>query len=318
MTLGVLGCVALFSFWSIANAEQQKNTSLVLASSTGDSPEHLAFENDKLAPAAVQRFAEQQAVALGTANAEAHWKNAELDFYPLGPGTHSWLVHAEFEGKPIGYMIITTTEQGQLLLSEYGQGESSPYNNELLGQVLDRQHVNLEMLLASGGELHLRYALPLLAYWKVEQLNHPALYIDATNGDVLPSEFLNRLETDFKQVSASITNLSTTSSLAVDPLHLRPVFDPDDNLLWITSKPVATDRVQDMIQHEKNQEIVFSADKHNVMYGGPLPISGYQVWHRDQDLESIPYVAIGGNTSIQRFVPLSTLQQDGHFYIVEP
>ncbi|WP_017689330.1 hypothetical protein [Paenibacillus sp. PAMC 26794] len=318
MTLGLLSCLALFSFWSIANAEEQTKSSLSLASSTEYSPEHRTFQNDKLAPAAVQRFAELQAVALGTANTEAHWNNADLNFYPLGPGTHSWLVQAAFDGKPIGYMIITATEQGQLLLSEYGQGEQSPYNNELLGQALDRQHVNLEALLAGGGELHLGYALPLLAYWKVEQPNHPALYMDATNGDVLPSEFLNLLEADSKQFSAIITDLSTTPSLSVDPLHLRPVFNPADNLLWITSKPVAADQAQDVIQHGENQEIVFSADDRNVVYGGPLPVSGYQLWHADQEAESILYVALGGKSSIQRFVPLSTLQQDGQFYILKP
>ncbi|KLU53864.1 hypothetical protein EL84_16640 [Paenibacillus sp. VT-400] len=318
ITLGLLSCLALFSFWSIANAEEQKTSSLSHASSTEYSPEHHAIQNEKLAPAAVQRFAEQQAVTLGTANGEVHWKNADLDFYPLGPGLHSWLVQAEFEGKPIGYMIITATEQGQLMLSEYGHGEQSPYNNELLGQTLDRQHVNLEVLLAGGGELHLGYALPLLAYWKVEQPNHPALYIDATNGDVLPSEFLNLLEADSKHASASITDLSTTPSLSVDPLHLRPVFNPADNLLWITSKPVAADRAQDVIQHGENQEIVFSAGDRNAVYGGPLPVSGYQLWHADQEAESILYVALGGKSSIQRFVPLSTLQQEGHFYLVNP
>lgn len=318
ITLGLLSCLALFSFWSIANAEEQETSSLSPASSTEYIPEHLAVENDKLAPTAVQRFAEQQAVALGSVDTEAHWKNADLDFYPLGPGTHSWLVQAEFEGKPIGYMIITVTEQGQMMLSEYGHGEQSPYNNELLGQTLDRQHVNLEALLAGGGELHLGYTLPLLTYWKVEQPNHPALYIDATNGDVLPSEFLNLLEADSKQTSVSITDLSTTPSLSVDPLHLRPVFNPADNLLWITSKPVAADRAKDVIQHGENQEIVFSAGDRNVVYGGPLPVSGYQLWHTDQEAESILYVALGGKSSIQRFVPLSTLQQDGHFYIVNP
>ncbi|MDT9718897.1 hypothetical protein QVE09_08275 [Paenibacillus sp. ClWae2A] len=318
MTLGLLSCLALFSFWSIANAEEQQTSSRSLASSTEYSPEHHAFQNDKLAPAAVQRFAEQQAVTLGTANAEANWTNADLDFYPLGPGTHSWLVQAALDGKPIGYMIITATEQGQMMLSEYGQGEQSPYNHDLLGQALNRQHVNLETLLAGGGELHLGYALPLLAYWKVEQPNHPALYIDATNGDVLPSEFLNMLEGDSKQTSASIADLSTTPSLSVDPLHLRPVFNPADNLLWITSKAVAADRAQDVIQHGENQKIVFSADDRNVVYGGPLPVSGYQLWHTDQEAESIIYVALGGKTSIQRFVPLSTLQQDGQFYILKP
>lgn len=318
MTLGLLSCLALFSFWSIANAEEQKKPSPSLDASTAYGPEHHAFQNDKLAPAAVQRFAEQQAVALGTANAEANWKNADLDFYPLGPGTHSWLVQAAYEGKPIGYMIITATEQGQMMLSEYGQGEQSPYNNELLGQALDRVHVDFEALIAGGGELHLGYALPLLAYWKVEQPNHPALYIDATNGDVLPSAFLNLLEANSKQVSASITHLSPAPSGSVDPLHLRPVFNPADNLLWITSKPVAANRAQDVIQHGEIQEIVFSADNRNVIYGGPLPVSGYQLWHTDPEAESILYVALGGKTSIQRFVPLSTLQQDGQFYISKP
>ncbi|MGO4730027.1 hypothetical protein [Paenibacillus sp. 2KB_22] len=318
MILGLLSCLVLFSFWSIANAEEQKTSSRSFASSTEYSPEHHAFQNDKLVPAAVQRFAEQQAVTLGTANAEANWKNADLDFYPLGPGTHSWLVQAALDGKPIGYMIITATEQGHLILSEYGQGEQSPYNNELLGQALDRQHVNLEALLAGGGELHLGYALPLLAYWKVEQPNQPALYIDATNGDVLPSELLKLLEADSRQGSASITNLSTAPSGSVGPLHLRPAFNPADNLLWMTSKPIVANRVQDVIQHEENQEIVFSADDRNVVYGGPLPVSGYQLWHTDQKAESILYVALGGKTSIQRFVPLSTLQLDGQFYILKP
>ncbi|MGN7412090.1 hypothetical protein [Paenibacillus sp. SAF-068] len=318
MTLGILSCLVLFSFWSIANAEEPKTSLPSLALSPEHRPTHHAFQNDKSAPAAVQRFAEQQAVTLSTNNAEANWKNADLDFYPLGPGTHSWMVQAAFEGKPIGYMIITATEQGQMMLSEYGQGEQSPYNYELLGQALNQQHVELEALLAGGGELHLGYALPLLAYWKVEQPNHPALYIDATNGDVLPPQLLNLLEADSKQVSASQTHLSPAPSGSVDPLHLRPVFNPDDNLLWITSKPVAADRVQDVIQHVEIQEIVFSADDRNVIYGGPLPVSGYQLWHTEQEEESILYVALGGKTSIQRFVPLSTLQQDGQFYILKP
>lgn len=314
--LGLLSCVALFSFWSIANAEERILSPAVLASEYG--PARNALQNKKSAPVAVQQFAQQQAVALGSANIESNWKNADLDFYPLGPGTHSWLVQAAFEGKPIGYMIITATEQGQMKLSEYGQGAQSPYNSELLGQVLERQHVNLEALLAGGGEIHFHYALPLLAYWKVERPNHAALYFDATNGDLLPSDILNRLEAESKQLSSSITDSSAASSITADPIHLQPVFNPADNLMWITTKPVADYRVQDLIQHGKHQEIVFSADDHNVIYGGPLPVSGYQLWHRDHGAESIPYIAIGGNTSIQRFVPLSTLQQDGQFYIVKP
>lgn len=292
------------------------------------------LHTDTLAPDAVQQFAREQAIILSTEHEGNHWNHAQLDFYPLGPGTRSWLVYANVGESPVGYMIITANNQGQLQLGEYGQGEQRPYNISLLNQALERQQLNLNELITEGGRLQLRYAPPLLAYWKVVKPNDDAIYIDATNGDTLPAGVLKALDTDSQQATKrmkSIRSISVqavvmtpedspqVSSLSVDSMDLQPLFDPTDNLLWITSKALSISGVKTLNQQWKERKkIVFSADHQNVLYGGPLPVSGYQIWHDNRGTVQYQYVAIGGNTSVRRFVPLQTLMRDGNFYVVKP
>ncbi|MEC0128012.1 hypothetical protein [Paenibacillus pabuli] len=290
------------------------------------------LHSDTMAPDTVQQFAREQALILGSEATGKRWKQAELDFYPLGPGTRSWLVYADVEGSPVGYMIISADLQGQLQLSEYGQGEQRPYSSSLLDQALDKQQLNLQNLITGGGELHLRYAPPLLAYWKVVRPDADAIYIDATNGDILPVGILNALEVDSQttkrlhsitplsgQVSLITAEPSKVSTLSVDSMHLQSVFNPADNLIWITSKAVSITGVVALnLQWKADSKIVYSADHQNVFYGGPLPVSGYQIWRDDHGTAQIQYVAIGGHTSVRRLVPLQTLLRDGHFYAIKP
>ncbi|MFE6073077.1 hypothetical protein ACFVQB_01240 [Paenibacillus sp. NPDC057886] len=292
------------------------------------------LHSDTLAPDAVQQFAREQAIILGTEHEGNHWDHAQLDFYPLGPGTRSWLVYANVVGSPVGYMIISANDQGQFQLSEYGQGEQRPYNISLLNQALDRQQLDLKKMINDGGGLQLRYAPPLLAYWKVERPNDDAIYIDATNGDTLPTSVLNALDRDSQQDTKRMKSIRSISvqavvktpdvspkvpMLSVDSMDLQPLFDPADNLLWITSKALSISGVKTLNQQWKeHKKIVFSADQQNVMYGGPLPVSGYQIWRDDRGTVQNQYIAIGGNTSVRRFVPLQTLLRDGNFYAVKP
>ncbi|MFB8373388.1 hypothetical protein [Paenibacillus taichungensis] len=292
------------------------------------------LHSDTLAPDAVQQFAREQAIILSTEHEGNHWDHAQLDFYPLGPGTRSWLVYANVGDSPVGYMIISANDQGQFQLSEYGQGEQRPYNFSLLDQALNRQQLDLKEVITNGGGLQLRYAPPLLTYWKVERPNHDTIYIDATNGDALPTGVLSALDRDSQQATnrmKSIRSISVqavvitpedspqVSSLSVDSMDLQPPFDPADNLLWITSKALSISGVKTLKQQWKeHKKIVFSADQQNVLYGGPLPVSGYQIWRDDRGTVQKQYVAIGGNTSVRRFVPLQTLLRDGHFYAVKP
>ncbi|MEO2204207.1 hypothetical protein ABGV42_10660 [Paenibacillus pabuli] len=287
----------------------------------------------KLAPVAVQQFALQQVKALGSLqNTDQGWNSAQLDFSPLGPGTHSWLVNAHIDGSRVGYLIITANLKGKLQLSEYGQGEHNPYDLSLLQQSLQRHHVDLKEL-SRGGNIQLRYAFPLLAYWQVEQSGADIIYIDATNGDTLPNGVVEAMERKSQdeqtptlsstlpvtvQLQSRSAERSNVPSFSADPIYVQPDFDPADNLLWITSKAVPVTSLQPLIQQWTNQQaIVFSADD-NILYGGPLPVSGYQVWRNDDRSEQIEYVAIGGHSSVRRFVPIDTLIEDGHFYIFKP
>lgn len=289
---------------------------------------HAAVPDSRLAPAAVEQYAQQQANALGTSDPE--WLAAKFDYYPLGPGTHGWFVHASIQDKPVGYMIISITSQGELILSEYGKGEQALYNIELLGQALERQDLSLSTLQASGGKLTRHYAFPLLAYWKVERIHEPALYIDASNGDLLPDAVLERIETTFeRQTQEQSFNLTEPEKKQVipavttwitSPLHLQPAFDPSQQLTWLTSEPLQISQVQQQIQRipttGHTDSLIFSAGERNLFYGGPLPISGYQIWHMEETAKVLLYIGLGGFNSTQRFVPINTLLNDGHFYFL--
>ncbi|MGG4127775.1 hypothetical protein ABEW19_05880 [Paenibacillus illinoisensis] len=290
--------------------------------------------SDKFAPAVVQQFALQQVKALGSLQKmDQGWNQAQLDFTPLGPGTHSWLVNAHIDGTSVGYMIITANRTGNLQLSEYGQGEHNPYDLSLLLQSLQRHHLNLEEL-SHAEDIQLRYASPLLAYWKVEQSGAGTIYIDATNGDTLPNGAVKAIERESRvehtrppspTLSVSVQLQSRTDEVpkipafSADPIYVQPDFNPADNLLWITSEAVPVTSLQPLIQQWKNhQAVVFSADERNVLYGGPLPVTGYQIWRMDDGSEQMEYVAIGGHSSVKRFVPIDTLMNDGHFYTFKP
>lgn len=112
------------------------------------------------------------------------WKEARTDYYPLGPGTHSWLVNIMDGGQRIGYLIVSATEQGGYMLSEYGTGTSGlPYSLTDL-----RQFLVQEELISSdySGKLELTalYA-SLLPVWKLT-LDHTDIYINASVPQVLP------------------------------------------------------------------------------------------------------------------------------------
>ncbi|MGF6354500.1 hypothetical protein ABIE27_002410 [Paenibacillus sp. 4624] len=282
---------------------------------------HAAAPTNRLAPASVEQFAQQQVNALGTSNSD--WLVAKLEYYPLGPGNHGWFVHASIQDKPIGYMIISINPQGQLLLSEYGQGEQSLYHNELLGQALERQGLDIKTLQTAGGKLTRGYAPPLLAYWKVERVNHPALYIDASNGDLLPADRLEYVETgsemksfDLKELQQQIA-IPDTAMLQTSPVIIQPAFDPSFQLTWLTSEPLQPSQIKQQLQQNYREALVFSAEEWNLFYGGPLPVSAYQLWSIAGS-ESDLYVGLGGFNSTQRFIPLNKLLNDGHFYKINP
>lgn len=318
-----------------AERPQQRESSTYAASIAN--PE-FTLPSSVQAPESVQQFARDQARVLGAGSPESSniWGRAELRFFPLGPGTHGWLVHAYVDDAALGYMIIVASEQGDLVLSEYGEGKEPLYSLSLLKNALRRQQLDPQVVTAGGGSIELRYMPPMLAYWSVKQKNADSLYIDAAGGDLLPFEVMQaaeqRLATSdphsfwnlsFKEkqhiVNSPDAKLLDTSGFTVDRLHAVPLFDPVEQLSWITSPAIPMEDTEDLFRlWGQGKSIVFSAGERNMYYGGPLPIGGIQVWTSLSGGTKMAYAAIGGSSTIQRRVPLQTLIHGGHFYMFDP
>ncbi|MGW8956294.1 hypothetical protein [Paenibacillus sp. NPDC055715] len=245
----------------------------------------------------------------------AQWKDAELSYHPLGPGTHSWLVQVNRAGEYIGYLIIGADHNGAYQLHEYGTGPGGPYSMNLLRQSL-KSLTETELSSIDKLQITPMYEEPLLAYWLVRSSTGSEVCIDAFTGDPLPAEVANG---NWKNKLHSSTIPSPALSLKAGAqaitLSAEP-FDPYDDLSWLLPK-------QKLSLHNVNQftntlsessRIVFSATGINFAFGGPLAINGYQSWNPSHDLSHPIMYAVTCRTGLSRFVPLDRLLPGGEFY----
>lgn len=266
------------------------------------------------APSIVQDFAKNTLHKLAEDAPFTIWKDARLDYYPLGPGTHSWLVNVMKSEQRIGYMIISAKEEGGYMLSEYGAGTYGlPYSlNEL------RQFLVQEELITSSfsGTINLTalYA-PLLPVWKIS-IDDKILFINASVPQTLPWT-LSSAEEVLQRKVIEPSNVSNTNT-ALTPLSAFTSGGSDDpytDILWLTSPKlpaINSDNISALIR--PMESIAYQAAGRNDSVGGPFMITGYQSWRLN-----------GGNTKVnshatiyaatgpegKRYLPLTTLQEYG-------
>lgn len=266
-------------------------------------------------PADVKRVSTDTVQSLSTQPSFDQWKDAELSYHPLGPGTHSWLVQVNRAGEYIGYLIIGADHNGAYQLNEYGNGPGGPYSMNLLRQSLKSL---TETKLSSIDKLQITpmYEEPLLAYWLVRSSSGSEVCIDAFTGDPLPAEVANG---NWKNKLHSSTIPSSALSLKAGPqaitLSAEP-FDPYDDLSWLLPKQkLSIHNVQQFTNTlSESSRIVFSATDINFAFGGPLAINGYQSWNPSHDLSHPVMYALTCRTGLSRFVPLDQLLSGGGFY----
>ncbi|WP_342439585.1 hypothetical protein NSS79_12510 [Paenibacillus sp. FSL L8-0436] len=244
------------------------------------------------------------------------WKEARTDYYPLGPGTHSWLVNIMDGGQRIGYLIVSATEQGGYMLSEYGTGTSGlPYSLTDL-----RQFLVQEELISSdySGKLELTplYA-SLLPVWKLT-LDHTDIYINASVPQVLPWSSDKAEEV----LKVQFDGVNTISGLDSDwsPLQTyrsEGLDDPYADLQWLTSPKLKLDSAENFtVLLNQSGSLVFQSAGRNDTTGAPFMITGYQRWlpagssgKTSGSSPAIVYAAAGPKG--KRYLPLSALQQSG-------
>jgi hypothetical protein len=267
-------------------------------------------------PVTLQDFVRLTVGKLAAETPFQDWKDAETEYYPLGPGTHSWLVNVMSGGQRVGYMIISAADTGGYMLSEYGAGTYGlPYSlNDL------RQFLVQEGLIASSysGKLELTalYA-PLLPVWKIS-INGKTVYINASVPQILPWS-LSKAEAVLEGRLAD-RNLVTSRDSDFSP---RSAYrsggsdDPYKDLQWLTSpKLPAVSADSFAAQLAPGRSIAFQAAGRNDALGAPFMITGYQSWqpdtaegNKDGGSNAASYAASGREG--KRYLPLSALQDNG-------
>ncbi|MDU4694641.1 MAG: hypothetical protein E6Y08_02390 [Paenibacillus sp.] len=274
---------------------------------------------DAPAPEALRRFAAEAIGQLAQAEPFTAWAGAATTIEPLGPGTHSWLVTVAAGGAatPRGYLIISATESGDYKLVEYGMGTYSVFDPALLEAALRQGGLGA----AAAGRVTAvpLYAGPALAAWKVRlpEGGEP-LYVNAADGEWLPET------TGSWDKQAGGYAPPRLASGSRDPLTPAPIvytssrFDPYDNLLWMTAKPLTLKPDSFIGKLKASRQLVYAASGAERTYSFPLPVYGYQTWTNGDPSASTSteaeavYVVTGTDTTI-RVIALDALMASGKF-----
>jgi len=244
------------------------------------------------------------------------WKGAQSRLYPLGPGTHGWLVNVMNGEQRIGYLIIAANEEGGYILSEYGAGnEGLPYSLNDLRQTL----VQAGLIPSDySGTLELTpLYTPLQPLWEIS-INGKKVYINAADPEILPWT-AGKAKAVLSETVVKAQLLPSLESLSPRAVYKSSnSFDPYENMLWLT-KPklpaIADDAFPTLMQRQRS--LVFESSGQNESYGSPFTVTGYQLWVSGGGPSAAgtkgstvqAYAATGPQG--KRFLPLSVLQKSG-------
>lgn len=234
----------------------------------------------------------------------AAWQSADPQIEALGPGTHSWLVLFTQAGENIGYMVVNAALDGTFKLGEYGLGPYPLFSYELLKQSL----INGGMISSNEpmpAAVTKIYVHPFAAAWEV-RVGEDTYYLDAKTAEQLPLDeqtFLELFPTEYTRL-ASIPSADRSKRL-----RLNPTFDVYERLPWLMKEtPFPAKEVSKLqARLDKRQHLRYVTEPLGDTMLYALSVIGYQRWASGR-------VDVALDMSGQRFIPLSTLDQDGLFY----
>jgi hypothetical protein len=295
-------------------------------SSAGDNPDRTSLVQQTGQPSASSQIAEtakpvpdlrsestltatidKWRVALAREEGFHNWQAAAWNSYPLGPGTHGWVVILTDHGEDVGYMIVQAVENGSFRLTEYGTGNHPLFSLTTLYRSLVQQElipttITYSDFIASETIAKDRlYMDGLTAVWKIN-LNDQAYYVDAKSGEVLPLK-----EDPTPKLQADDIYLMTTDLKEASTV-MHPAFDPYEQMPWIVGSPLPVaglSALQSALDTDKNLTYVTE------LYGGqvtlPLAVLGYQSWQ-----EGSSYLVLDHEGP--RYIQLPAALEMGHIY----
>ncbi|WP_150275467.1 hypothetical protein [Paenibacillus tepidiphilus] len=269
------------------------------------------------ASAALQEFTRQTLGKLAKNAPFTDWKNAKTEYFPLGPGTHGWLVNVLKGDQRVGYLIITAAEQGGLYLSEYGAGtDNLPYSLTELRRVLAQ-----EALIPSdySGKLELTALyVPLLPVWKMT-LGQKTFYLSAAGEPELLPWDESKAQAVFKgQAAAPMSSPGPGAAFTPQKVYRSSgEDDPYADLRWLSAPRLDKLKAGSLsLLLAQGNALAFQSAGRNDLLGAPFMVTGYQCWNpapapagTSGDLAPLIYAASGPEG--RRFLPLALLEERG-------
>ncbi|MDF2923964.1 MAG: hypothetical protein K0R57_2878 [Paenibacillaceae bacterium] len=233
---------------------------------------------------ALEQQIKQWATSLSKEPGFEAWSAATWSVYPLGPGTHSWMILLQGNGQEIGYMIIASTKEHTYKLMEYGLGPNPLFSMNTLYQSLVQRALIPDTIpyesFAQEPSMKLTrwYILPLQAVWEVQQ-GTTTLYLDAKTGEELPD--IGSWLTGTKEIQQVLSQYPLSSGV-ISESQTRADFDPFMKTTWLTETPLAQ---LTFAQWKSTAAPELHFTYLGKLFGGralyPLAVSGYHLWDTD-------------------------------------
>ncbi len=237
------------------------------------------------------------------------WSAASWTIYPLGPGTHSWVVLLQADAQEVGYLVLTADGDGYRL-QEYGQGEYPLFSMNTLHRSLAQRGLISES--NPSMTIFRIYAAPLQGVWRIDGAADEPLYLDAKTGEELPP--LNTWEQE-QQSGTDGPSSAYTISVAEQPGSLKHTlikmsFDPFLKPVWLKGSP------QPELDFTTWKAGPISSEETPVTYLGkwyggialyPLPATGFHEWSH-----AGPFIRLEHEGA--RYVPYAAAVKLGRFY----
>jgi hypothetical protein len=249
--------------------------------------------------------------AIGGEPGFERWQDAVWTRYPLGPGTHGWVIHVRQAEQDIGYLIVHSTPEGNYMLQEYGNGENPLYSLSTLRQALVQHGLihslndaDLEQAYTLENGFERIYLNALHTVWRAE-ISGDIYYVDAKTGDLLPLDdgHIKKMLTE-----ASVDDTFDTELNRIEETVSVPDFDPFYRVHWLTDPPLTLEdhhAFKLALHHEA--PITYSTHLFGRTILCAFAVNGYHTWNNDTAFVSLDHE---GN----RYIPYHLLAALGSFY----
>ncbi|MHA0857825.1 hypothetical protein [Paenibacillus sp. CMAA1364] len=270
------------------------------------------------APLALQSYTKMIVQELSEQPIFTSWKKSTLEYFPLGPGTHSWLVTVTMDQEEIGYLIFTAEDQKstKYVLSEYGLSPSLPYQSSALSEFLeDPAFISTNPKYLYPTSIQSLYS-PMLPIWRLSFGEQTTLYLNAITMDVLPWDdtHWNQLKSQSSTLQPKQFLIKEKAFISKSGVSQQKQRDPMANLQWITQPRLALFSDQEVVSYiHKHKPLIFSAPYHNDDLGAPFILSGFHKWTANLDPQQHIYYVDTGSIG-HRYLPLTLLRSKGQFH----